>query len=89
VVLFEEDLPPGVMAEATRLASGCDLMLVVGTSLQVYPVASLPDLAASAGATLVEINLEPGHLRRHGAIELTGGVASVLPLLLERALELR
>ncbi len=89
VVLFEEGLPPGAMGDAMRLSSRCDLMLVVGTSLQVYPVASLPDVAAAAGATLVEVNLEPGHLRHHGAIELAGGVATVLPLLAERALELR
>lgn len=89
VVLFEEGLPPGAMSEATRLASRCDLMLVVGTSLAVYPVASLPQLAAAAGATLVEINTVPGHLRRHGAIELAGGVATLLPLLAERALGLR
>ncbi len=87
VVLFEEGLPPGVMTEAWRLAQGCDVMLVVGTSLAVYPVASLPDVAADAGATLVEVNLEPGHLRRHGAVELLGGVATVLPLLAERVLD--
>ncbi len=89
VVLFEEGLPQGALGEAMRLARGCELMLIVGTSLQVYPVASLPDIAAAAGATLVEVNLEPGHLRRHGAIELRGGVATVVPLLVERALELR
>jgi NAD-dependent deacetylase len=88
VVLFEEGLPPGAMADAMRLASGCDLMLVVGTSLQVYPVASLPDVAAASGARLVEINLAPGHLRRHDALELKGGVATVLPLLEERCAEL-
>jgi NAD-dependent deacetylase len=84
VVLFEEGLPQGALGEAMRLAQRCDVMLVVGTSLQVYPVASLPDVAAGAGATLVEINLEPGHLRHHDAIELAGGVATVLPLLAER-----
>jgi len=84
VVLFEEDLPPGVLAEATGLAERCDLMLVVGTSLAVYPVASLPDLAIRAGATIVEINTEPGHLRRAGAIELRGGSAQILPMLVDR-----
>ncbi len=87
VVLFEEGLRPGVMEEAWRLAQRCDLMLVIGTSLAVYPVASLPDAAAQAGATLMEINLEPGHLRHHGAIELAGGVGEVLPLLAKRVLE--
>jgi NAD-dependent deacetylase len=89
VVLFEEDLPSGVMGEATRLANACDVMLVVGTSLAVYPVASLPDIAADAGATLVEINLEPVHLRRFGAIPLRGGSAQVLPQLAEASRALR
>jgi NAD-dependent deacetylase len=84
VVLFEEGLPQGTLADAMRLATTCDLMLVVGTSLAVYPVAALPDMAADAGATLVEINTEPGLLRRHQAIELAGGAAELLPLLEER-----
>ncbi len=84
VVLFEEDLPPGVLAESMGLAERCDVMLVVGTSLAVYPVASLPDLAIRAGATIIEINTDPGHLRRAGAIELRGSSAQILPMLVER-----
>jgi len=89
VVLFEEALPARVMAEAEALASSSDLLLVIGTSLAVYPVAALPALAARRGSALVEINLEPGHLRAYGALQLRGGAAGVLPLLLERALQSR
>lgn len=88
VVLFEESLPAGAMGEAWRLAQRCDLMLVIGTSLVVQPVASLPQVAAARGVPLVEIDLEPNHLRDHGAIELRGGAAKILPRLAARALEI-
>lgn len=88
VVLFEESLPAPAMGEAWRLVQGCDLLLVIGTSLVVQPVASLPHVAASAGATLVEIDLDPGHMRDLGALEIAGSAAEVLPRLASRALAL-
>ncbi|MFH1464882.1 MAG: NAD-dependent deacylase [Pseudomonadota bacterium] len=88
VVLFEESLPAHAMGEAWRLAQRCDLMLVIGTSLAVQPIASLPQVAAARGVPLVEIDLEPGHLREHGALELAGGAAGILPRLAARVLEL-
>jgi len=89
VVLFEEGLPEHAISQAWRMAQGADLMLVVGCSLVVYPAAGLPAVAAQAGAKLVEVNPEPGAMRGHGALELAGPAGEVLPLLLERALELR
>jgi NAD-dependent deacetylase len=47
VVLFGELLPAGAMEKATELARGAGLMLVVGSSLEVWPVAGLPLEAAS------------------------------------------
>jgi NAD-dependent deacetylase len=86
VVLFEESLPASAMGEAWRLAQGCDLLLVVGTSLAVQPVASLPRAAAAGGALLVEIDVVPGNMRDLGAIELSGRAAEILPHLAARAL---
>jgi NAD-dependent deacetylase len=45
------------MAEAATLA--CELFVVVGSSLQVYPAAGLPELARRHGARLLIINREP------------------------------
>lgn len=45
VVMFGELLPEGAMERATQLVLGAGLLLVVGSSLEVYPVAGLPDLA--------------------------------------------
>jgi NAD-dependent deacetylase len=49
VVLFGELLPPDAMAEAESLAAGADLMLCVGSSLEVYPVAGLPSVTLGRG----------------------------------------
>jgi NAD-dependent deacetylase len=44
---------------AQALAEDCDLFLAIGSSLVVYPAATLPLLAKRAGATLVIVNREP------------------------------
>jgi NAD-dependent deacetylase len=56
VVMFGELLPVGAMEEATRLVHGAGLLLVVGSSLEVYPVAALPEDAVEAGARLAIVN---------------------------------
>ena len=52
VVLFGELLPERAMAQATSLAEGAELMICVGSSLAVYPVAGLPQLTLSRGGRL-------------------------------------
>ncbi len=58
VVWFGESLPVDALEEAMDAAENCDLFLVVGTSGVVYPAASLPQVARSHGALVVEINPE-------------------------------
>jgi NAD-dependent deacetylase len=58
VVLFGEDLAPA-FREAEELARGCDLMLVLGSSLEVHPVAGLVPEAKESGAFVAMINREP------------------------------
>ncbi len=57
VVFFGEALPHETLTKATHHASTCDLFIVVGSSLVVYPAAFLPSYAKNAGARLVIINL--------------------------------
>lgn len=57
VVLFGEALPKDVMADATEHAKSCDLLIVIGSSLVVYPAAYIPAYASEAGAKLVIINM--------------------------------
>ena len=59
VVLFGDPLPKRLYREAMNLARGCDLLLILGSSLVVYPVANLPKLALRNGANLIVMNLQP------------------------------
>jgi NAD-dependent deacetylase len=57
VVMFGELLPERAIDRATELARGARLLLVVGSSLEVYPVASLPEETLRAGGRLAIVNL--------------------------------
>lgn len=59
VTFFGEELPAGAMEAAEALVREAELLLVVGTSAEVYPAAGLPDLARAAGAEVWEVNPEP------------------------------
>ncbi len=58
-VSFGEALPDDVWMASMQLARDCDLFLALGSSLVVYPAASLPETAKAAGARLVIINRDP------------------------------
>ena len=59
IVLFEENLPEEAWEKSVAAAEACDLMLIFGSSLVVYPAAELPMIALSGGAKLVIVNMEP------------------------------
>lgn len=81
VVWFGESLSPDVLSRATRLASTCEVFLVIGTSGLVQPAASLPIAAKRGGAKLVEINPEPTALTDQVDIFLQGAAGVILPAL--------
>lgn len=81
VVLFGEMLPPGAFERAAAEARHCELCLVVGTSAVVYPAASIPEIARSAGAYIVEVNPERTPLSSLCDEVLTGKAGKILPLL--------
>jgi NAD-dependent deacetylase len=74
VVLFGELLPAGPMERATHLARGARLMLVVGSSLEVWPAAGLP-LEAQAFAT---VNRGPTALDAQALLRIDGGAGETL-----------
>ena len=74
VVLFGELLPTGAMERATQLARGARLMLVVGSSLEVWPVAGLP-LEARAFAI---VNRGATALDEHALLKLDAAAAETL-----------
>ncbi len=84
VVFFGEPIPPQVLDEAFQEADRCDLMLVVGTSAQVYPAAQLPYKVVERGGRVVESNLEETSLTRDLThIFLQGSASTILPKLVE------
>ncbi|HEX6547282.1 MAG TPA: Sir2 family NAD-dependent protein deacetylase [Candidatus Dormibacteraeota bacterium] len=85
VVFFGEPLPAAAVAAAYDLAAGADLMLVAGSSLQVYPAADVPLQATRAGAPLVIVNEEPTPFDRVARLVIRGRTGEVLPQLLEMA----
>jgi NAD-dependent protein deacetylase/lipoamidase len=58
-ISFGQALVPDVIDRAVHAATEADLLLAIGTSLQVYPVAGLVPIAARAGARVVIINADP------------------------------
>jgi NAD-dependent deacetylase len=83
VVLFGEYLPVAAMARAERLAAAADLMLCIGSSLEVYPVAGLPELTLRAGGRLAIITQGPTPLDGLASVRLQGDVVKELRALLE------
>lgn len=74
VVLFGELLPTSAMERATQLARGARLLLVVGSSLEVWPVAGLP-LEARAFAI---VNRGPTALDEHALLKIDAGAGETL-----------
>lgn len=60
-VFFGEGIPAGAARESERAAEKADVMLLVGTTGEVYPAAYLPQLASYRGAVIVEVNPSPSY----------------------------
>ena len=78
VVMFGELLPADAFAEAERLARGTRLLLVVGSSLQVWPVAGLPGETRAAGGSLAILNGEPTPYDDDATLVVRGRAGAVL-----------
>jgi NAD-dependent deacetylase len=85
VVWFNELLPNKILNEAFELSSSCDLLIVVGTSGKVYPVARLAEVAARAGCKLIQINPAESELDGVCTWNLRASAAKLLPSLIRRA----
>jgi NAD-dependent deacetylase len=69
-ISFGQAMPEGPMARATAEADACDLFLVLGSSLVVYPAAAFPLAAKRAGARLAIVNREPTEQDRYADLVL-------------------
>ena len=84
VVLFGELLPERAMNEAVALAAGADLLLCVGSSLEVYPVAGLPEMRRNAGGRIAIVTKGPTPYDAVADVRLDGDVAADLPAVLAK-----
>ena len=83
VVMFGELLPVEPIDRALELAQRAGLLLVVGSSLEVYPVAGLPEETVSAGGALAIVNRTPTPFDRMASIRIDGGAGETLAALVE------
>jgi NAD-dependent deacetylase len=83
VVLFGELLPDEAMAEAHSLAAGAGVLLCIGSSLEVYPVAGLPQVTLEAGGRLAIVTQSHTSFDRAATVKLSGDVEEELEALVE------
>jgi NAD-dependent deacetylase len=83
IVLYEEVLPPEVWSKAVKNSEKADVMLVVGSSLEVVPAGELPWRALESGAEVVVINLSPTPIDRQASIVIHADAALILPQIVQ------
>jgi len=86
-VLFGEQLPAVVLEEASRRSSSCDLFIVVGSTLVVYPAAYMPLYALQAGARLVIVNLSATPMDAEAAVLIEAKAGEAMSKIVEKVKE--
>jgi NAD-dependent deacetylase len=79
VVLFGEMLPLAAIERARELAEGADLMLCIGSSLEVYPAAGLPELTLQGGGRIAILTQGETPYDAEATVRLSGDLAEELP----------
>src|SRR5207244_2881821 len=83
VVLFGEWLPADALDRAYALAAAADVLLCVGSSLEVHPIAQLPGVTLGAGGAVAIITQGPTPWDPHATVKLDGDVVDELEALVE------
>ena len=83
-ISFGQAMPEEKMAKAFEHAVACDLCLVLGSSLVVYPAASVPAHAVDCGAALMIINRDPTPLDQRADLVIHAGLGDTLGRIMER-----
>jgi NAD-dependent deacetylase len=81
-VLFGELLPEQALMRASELAAAADVLLCVGSSLEVHPVAGLPQITLAAGGAVALVTQGPTPYDREAAVKLDGDVVTELEAVL-------
>lgn len=86
-ISFGQPLVPEVIDRALQAAQEADLLLAIGTSLNVYPVANTIPLAKSAGAKVIILNAQPTAMDGVADSVLRGMIGEMLPRLVPRLVQ--
>ena len=86
-VFFGEALPADVLREAAHRSNNCDLFIVIGSTLVVYPAAYMPMYAANAGAKLVIINLSSTPMDSQANVLMKAKAGEAMTKVLQRVRE--
>lgn len=86
-VFFGESLPEKVLKEATFRSRSCDLFIVVGSTLVVYPAAYMPIYAVDSGARLVIINLSSTPMDQQATVLIRAKAGETMSKVLQRIRE--
>ena len=82
-ISFGQSLVPDDLERADKAARSCDLLLAVGSTLSVYPIANVVPIAAASGAHVVIINGEPTAMDSLAEVVVVGPIGEVLPAVVQ------
>jgi len=80
-ISFGQNLVAEDLARAERAAKSCDLLLAVGSTLSVFPIAGVVPVAKRAGARVVILNAEPTEMDELADAVIRGAIGQILPVL--------
>jgi NAD-dependent deacetylase len=86
-VFFGEQLPYDVLTEASNRSSGCDLFIVVGSTLVINPAAQMPVYAVRAGAKLVIVNLSSTPMDGEAAVLIKAKAGEAMTRIVDKVKE--
>ena len=86
IILMEEQLPAGAWMRAVEASQTCDLMIVIGSSLEVVPVANLPVRSVENGSHLIIINISSTYIDVRADVIFHDDLIDILPAIVQRIL---
>ena len=81
-IMFGQSLVPGDLVRAEIAATDADVLLAVGTSLTVYPIAAMVQIALESGRSVVIVNAEPTPFDSQATVVVRGSASEILPAIL-------
>jgi NAD-dependent deacetylase len=82
-ISFGQSLVPEDLVRAEEAATGCDLLLAVGSTLGVFPAAGMVPIAVQHGAVVVIVNGGPTEMDSLADVVVYGSISDLLPALVE------